>query len=296
MNQSFSIITYISYISRLNILYSMMEILKRTITNLLINLRFNLSANFSSLFGLFYKFFYKPKKGSINDFLNEYSRSKKNHLNVIQIGANDGITHDPIHKFIKRDNWAGVLLEPQPQVYRKFLSKIYKQNKKIHTLCAALGYKNGHMPIYKIGFSNMRWATGLASFNEKQVEKAFTSGQVQRQCNKYGIKIPKSHEEQISSEDVEVISTNSLLQKYNIKRIDLLQIDTEGFDCEIVQMFDIPNTNPHVIVFENSHISTEDHVDCIQLLSENDYSIQNFGANTLAMKKPLGKFERFFHL
>lgn len=273
-----------------------MKALKRLITNFLINLRFTLSANFSSLFGLFYKFFYKPKKGSINDFLNEYSLSKKDKLNVIQIGANDGITHDPIHKFIKRNNWAGVLLEPQPQVYRKFLSKIYKQNKKIHTLCAALGYEDGHMPIYKIGFSNMRWATGLASFNRKQVEKAFSSGQVRRQCEKYGLKIPQSSEEQISSEKVEVISTSSLLQKYNIKRIDLLQIDTEGFDCEIIKMFDIPNTKPHVIIFENSHISTEYLVECIQLLSENDYSLQSFGANTLAMKNPLGKFERFFHL
>ena len=90
-------------------------------------LRFRLSTNNSPLFIGFYKYFYRPSKGSLNDFLNQYSLSKQDSFTVIQAGANDGITHDPIHKFIKRDHWKGVLLEPQAYVFNKSLTKIYKK-------------------------------------------------------------------------------------------------------------------------------------------------------------------------
>ena len=65
------------------------------------------------------------------------------------------------------------------------LSKVYAKNKGIYTLCAALSPQNGTQKLYKIGFCNMRWATGLASFQKENVEKTFTSGMVQKQCRKF---------------------------------------------------------------------------------------------------------------
>ena len=106
-------------------------------------LRFNLSANNNALFLAYYTYIYKPEKNSLNEFLDEYSRSMVGKLTVIQIGANDGITHDPIHKFIKRDAWKGVLLEPQSYVYENLLKKIYAKNPGIHPLCAAIGPEDG---------------------------------------------------------------------------------------------------------------------------------------------------------
>ena len=70
-------------------------------------IRFNMSASNNPLFIGFYRNFYNPKKGSLSDFLSQYSKSKPGNFTVVQIGANDGITHDPIHKFIKRDDWKG---------------------------------------------------------------------------------------------------------------------------------------------------------------------------------------------
>ena len=35
----------------------------------------------------------------------------------IQVGANDGITVDPIHKYIIEYHWNGILIEPQPGVF-----------------------------------------------------------------------------------------------------------------------------------------------------------------------------------
>ena len=216
--------------------------LKRNLQQRWKMVRFNLSASNNPLFIGFYRNFYKPKKGSLSDFLSQYSKSKPGNFTVVQIGANDGITHDPIHKFIKRDDWKGVLLEPQPDVFHEFLTKIYAKNKGITPLCAAIGEKDGTQPIYKVGFSSMRWATGLASFSKEKIEQAFEDGIVASNCKRFGIEIPADQSQWISQEEVQVIAPATLIQTYGLDHIDLLQIDAEGYDLEVIRIFDIPKT------------------------------------------------------
>jgi FkbM family methyltransferase len=258
------------------------------------NLRFNLSASDSPFFLFYYRHLYTPKKDSLPDFISQYSLSRKGDFFVIQIGANDGITHDPIHKFIKRDRWKGVLLEPQPDVFRESLSKIYKNHPGLTPLCAAIGYEDGSQKLYKIGFSTMRWATGLASFSEEKIKKLFEAGIVQKNCEKNGLEIPSDPEKQITSEEVQVISPKTLLKTYSINKIDLLQVDAEGFDLEVIRMFDVPKTKPNAIIFENENLNPQDLDDCYQLLRTENYNLKEFGRDTLAVKKELTQFEHFF--
>lgn len=89
----------------------MYQNIKRSIKGKYMDLRISLSADNNPLFTGYYKYLFFPKKNTLNDFLNQYSLSQPD-FTVIQVGANDGITHDPIHKFIKRDQWRGVFLEP----------------------------------------------------------------------------------------------------------------------------------------------------------------------------------------
>ena len=161
--------------------------LKTLIKHKLQAFRHNLSKNNNPLFIGYYKYIYRPEQHSISSFLNAYSNAYKDNFSVIQIGASDGITHDPIHKFIKQEKWSGVLLEPQPFVHNNFLEPIYSKNKGIKTICAALGVADTNTELYTIGFSNMRWATGLASFKLENVKKAFKSGFVKKECEKYGM-------------------------------------------------------------------------------------------------------------
>lgn len=271
----------------------MIKSIKRTYRKFYKNLRFNLSANDNPIFIGFYKYFYSPSRGSLSDFLDTYSKSKKGDFTVVQIGANDGMTHDPIHKFIKRDRWRGVLLEPQKYVYDTFLKRVYQNNKEIHPLHAAIGAADGETKLYKIGFSDMRWATGLASFDRAQIQKAFDSGLVANRCQKHQIEIPEEASKQISAESIPVISAHTLLERYGINQIDLLQIDTEGFDYQVIQFFKITKNKPQAIIFENVHLSEMDKTACYKLLTDNEYLVREYGSNTLAMRQPLKEFSRF---
>lgn len=268
--------------------------LKRKIQNQWKKYRFHLSASQNPIFLGFYKYFYRPKKGSLSEFLSAYSLSKSGDFTVIQIGANDGINNDPIHKFIKRDNWNGVLLEPQKYVFTEFTQKIYAKNAGINVLNAALGPEDGTLPMYKIGFSSTRWATGLSSFSKDQVLKAFDNGIVAYNCKEYGETIPTDKSKWISQEEVRVISPESIIREFNIQKIDLLQIDAEGFDLEVIRIFDLKKYKPKVVVFENAGLSENDYQTALKILKQEGYTTKRFGDNNLAMKQPVNEFEKFF--
>jgi len=211
-------------------------------------LRFYLSRSNNLFFLAYYKYLYHPKPNTISAFLDSYSKSKKGKFTVVQVGANDGINHDPISKFIKRDGWHGVLLEPQRYIHDHYLSKVYQKNKGINTLCAALGPEDGKADLYKIGWCKMRWATGLASFQKSSLENAYTSGLVERASKKRSLTIPIDTSKHIVTEQVNVISPTSLLAKYKISNISLLQIDTEGYDYEVIKVFDVEQTKPEAVI------------------------------------------------
>ena len=42
-----------------------------------------------------------------------------NRLNFIQVGANDGEYGDPLHRYIFKYPWHGILIEPQPDTFAK---------------------------------------------------------------------------------------------------------------------------------------------------------------------------------
>lgn len=254
---------------------------------------FNLSAGNSVLFKLYYNFFYKPESGSLEDFTSRFSKSNGK-VTVIQIGANDGINNDPIHKFIKRDHWQGVLLEPQKYVFEKYLEPLHRRTKGIIVINAALDKDDGFRTLYKICVSDSRWATGLAGFDRKILGEAVNSGYVEVHAKKEGCLLPENKDDYIAEESVRCISASTLFETVGAERIDWLQIDTEGFDFEIIKMFNIGSTRPTVIVFENLHFSPEVKAECSEHLKTNGYLFHDYGANTLAMRNPPEEFKQFF--
>lgn len=253
---------------------------------------FHLSASNHPLFIAYYKKGYKPRKGAIAEFTDLFSR-KNPGLTVVQVGANDGFNHDPIHKFIKRDQWQGVLLEPQPLVYHQYLKRLHEKSRGIHTLNAALDYQDGTSTIYKVSFSNARWATGLTTFDRSVLEKVVQSEHVKACAYKEGVLIPKKVEDRIQAVQIQSISPSSLLKKYLISRIDWLQIDTEGFDFEIIKMFDIGNTRPTVIVFEHDQLSEEERKNCFAHLHSHGYQLKSYGRDALAIRSAEPAYHRF---
>ncbi|EKB50607.1 FkbM family methyltransferase [Cecembia lonarensis] len=245
--------------------------------------RFDLCASENPLYLGFYKYLYKPPKGTLSDFLDQYSK-ENSPVTFLQIGANDGFIYDPLQKFIKRDNWQGVMLEPQPHVFNTFLTKIHAKRPAIIPVNAALSHKDGKTILYTIGFSKERWATGLSSFDKEVLMQKFRDGTIFKKAAKQGISVPENEKDWIEELEIHTMASSTLLEKFQGKKIDLLAVDTEGFDFEILKMLPLDKMNPKVIIYEEEHFDMDTKNACQSHLESLGYTYHQAGRDVYATK------------
>lgn len=233
---------------------------------------------------LYYQFFYTSKPQTLEYRLNELSKGKQPFY-FFQIGGNDGFINDPIFKFVKRYSWNGIIVEPQKDVFENRLKRTYRLNKNVILENVAIAKDEGSRKLYKIAISNSRWATGLASFNKEVLEKHIGTERVNRKAKRENVTIPNTPENWITYEEVECSSIEKLLEKHQFKTLDLLQIDTEGYDFEIIKMIDFNKLKPKIICFEHIHLNEESRLQCTQLLSHHGYSLEHFSTDSIAILK-----------
>jgi len=235
---------------------------------------------------MFYKYFYKPKKGSLQYYLDQYSRKHKP-VSFLQIGANDGFVYDPLHKFIKRDMWSGVMLEPLPDVYKDFLSKLHRKRPEIKTINAALDVSDGFRPLYKIAISNKRWATGLSSFYKDVLISKLNSKRFLKYVKREKIKLPENIEEIVVSENIPTISPDTLLKLFDKNGFKLLAIDTEGFDFEILKMLDLSRISPEVILYEEVNFDDNTTKECRNYIEKHGYTLMTIKKDVIAFRNDI---------
>ena len=182
---------------------------------------------------------------------------------LIQIGANDGMSHDHLHNVIKQFRLESLLLEPIKKYFLD-LQNNYSNYDNVRFENSALSINNEILFLYKVNpeYFN-KYGTlsrGISSFYKEHLLK-------------HGIK-----EKHIIQEKVNQISFDVLLQKYNFKSFDLLLIDTEGYDCQIVNDFflKIKKIRP-IIIFEWSHIKNSELENTLYIIIKNNYSFFPIG-------------------
>ncbi|MCB0738376.1 MAG: FkbM family methyltransferase [Bacteroidetes bacterium] len=254
--------------------------LKLLFKNWFLKIRIATLAGNSSFLKYYYQKFWKPKLESIDAFINELSKKTngKAPFTFIQVGSNDGFQNDPICKFIKRDNWQGVLIEPQKSVFPT-LSKIYCRN-SVELVNKAIAKTNQSMLLYKLGISEKRWATGLSSFVKDHLVQQIENGYVERKLKKHGEKTNLPKDEWIVSETVECTTFEEVLAGFT--SLDLLIIDTEGFDYEILKLFPFNQIHPKTIIYESANLNATNKENAEQLLKDNGYRLTQYPPDTVA--------------
>ena len=231
---------------------------------------------------IFYSYLWRPKKHSISWFINQYAKINKD-IFFVQIGSNDGLEHDPIMKFIIKYDWKGILVEPQYWVFEK-LKRLHQLRFNLVFENAAICKEDGKAKFYKIGFSESRWATGLSSFVKETIEKKIDSGYVDACAKREGANIPAKKEDYIKETQVKCVSLNILIAKHEVKNVHILQIDTEGYDFEIIKMIDTKILHPDIISFEIDHLNEQDKENCVSFLKNMQYQVVICGRDAIALK------------
>ena len=180
--------------------------------------------------------------------LEKYITKSDSSFFVVQIGANDGKMADPIHNQVKSFGWSGVFVEPVKYIFDR-LQKNYEgfgTNLKFEN--SAVTSHTGEIDFYQFPpelESNDEfpyWASGMGS-----VLKPFGSP---------GHNTLKNKNFKMIKQKTPCITFSDLVLKYNISKIDLLQIDVEGYDGTLLMSIDFNKIKPKFIRYEDKHIDT----------------------------------------
>lgn len=175
----------------------------------------------------------------------------------IQVGAFDGVTKDPLRKYISRFAWRGVLVEPQADAAEK-LRDLYRDNPRISVLQAALDERKGKRTLFRVASPKApEWAGVLASFERDTIVK-------------HRDQIPDL-EEMIVEDAVDCITFEDVLKVTPGSDVDLLQIDTEGADGKVLSLFPFERARPAIIHWEVKHLTTRDREQCLERLANFGY-------------------------
>jgi FkbM family methyltransferase len=208
----------------------------------------------------------------LNLVLDKYDAHGEN-ITILQVGACDGATNDPIRHHVAKGSTHAILIEPNPFAFAR-LQKTYAGLPNVTLMQTAIGEQDGEAHLYRLKRtdkmdSEVDLTLQIASFYRKHLER-------------HG---KKPHE--IERITVPCRSLSSLVAELGLTKIDLLQIDAEGFDAAVVRMALKMPVRPDCINFEHIHLCRADRQPLFDLLKANGYLLGYDAWNILALKMPM---------
>lgn len=160
---------------------------------------------------------YPKEPKTFTEILNWYNRKKNGKINFLQIGAMDGVKHDELYRYVKTNDWTGVLVEPLPDMFDKLVQN-YQDRPGLKFECSAITNENGSVQMSRIP----------KELIEDRVVPDWAEGCSTLVTDNY---IPDLLPHMVE-ETVRGITLKTLYEKYG-SNFDFIQVDTEGFDYDI---------------------------------------------------------------
>jgi len=194
-------------------------------------------------------------------------------ITILQAGACDGTTNDPIYQHLQQISSRAILVEPNPYAFER-LKQAYAGRANVTLVQAAIGERDGEAHLYRVKSTGQPdapgdWALQIASFYREHLE------------------LHGKRPEQIEQITVPCRTLSSLLAELGLDTVDLLQIDAEGFDATIVHMALNMPVLPGCINFEHVHLRGPDRKPLFDLLQSRGYLVGYDEWNILALQGPL---------
>lgn len=176
----------------------------------------------------------------------------KNNKNgfYLDIGANHPTRHSNTYFFEKTLDWNGICIEPQEEMI-----KLLKEQRKCILVTHGVYNKKTELQFCTT-------VTGLSgiveTYDPRHIER------INRESKQNNI------ENKISTLKVDTLE--NVLDKYNVKTVDYMSIDTEGSELEILQGINFKKTLINVIDIEDNYPDTEKSKKVHNFLLENNFN------------------------
>lgn len=203
---------------------------------------------------------------------------------VLQVGAMDGVTFDPIHEALTAYGWPALRLEPQPE-YHKVLVGNCRYLPRVTCLCRAIAEHTGTALLHRVPPEPVLagdvapWLGGTASlYPERNLLGGWRRAGASAETIDY-------IERQRCTISVPCSTLPDLIAEYALSRIDMVVIDAEGADWMILRQFDLQRFRPRLILFEFYNLPNQEGIAALAHLTSHGYQtfISSNRADVLAL-------------
>jgi len=238
----------------------------------------------------------------------EKTASEKPVITIVQIGANAGDTNsDQLYGFLKKHcfqektteppHCRAILVEPVRHLFEQ-LKANYADFHGVVCENAAISEVTGTRNFYRLregidlqAHGLQPWTYQLGSFLPEQMKCLWSHDPGNQKLREFV-------EANIVTDKVPCLAIHDLLAKHQLTGVDLLQVDTEGYDYQILRTIDFQKFSPRYINYERIHLK-KDEPRCRTLLLNHGYSLHDHGQDTLcelaAPQSPVTRWrERIF--
>lgn len=156
----------------------------------------------------------------------------------LDIGAYDGIKFSNSYYFEKYNNWQGLLVEPNHEIFKSLI-----KNRSGICINALVSNRNETVDYLRITGEGEMLSGIIQNFDELHVKRVELNLE-KNGGNKY-------------MEKIQSFTPSHILEKFNVTNIDMMSIDTEGSELIILQSFPFHIIKPRIILVENNYKKTE---------------------------------------
>jgi FkbM family methyltransferase len=179
----------------------------------------------------------------------------------INIGANDGVVFDPVFEYVMPNGWPGILIEPIPEAVRK-LSENYKNHPGgVSIVQAAVAEYNGSITMRRVDPKKEAdigvWAPYIAEIKNHRTPYNLSQ---QSEVAPYMVDV-----------ECECKTLQTILDECHATKLDLIEIDTEGYDYMVLKQVDFARYKPSIIHFEYAQLPDQERGAVKMLLRDHGY-------------------------
>jgi FkbM family methyltransferase len=189
----------------------------------------------------------------------------------VQVGSNDAVAGDPLRPFLWNRHWRGLMVEPVGYVFKR-LSAHYGADERFTLVNAAIGEADGPRAFYHFpeGMEGLPvWYDQLGSFSLETVKAAAAT-------------LPGLGE-RIQTTMVSCMTFETLAAKHAVGSLDVIHVDTEGYDYQILKLVDLRRHHPTLLIYEHKILSPADRAAAQALVRSSGYVLMEVGGDTLAL-------------
>ena len=171
----------------------------------------------------------------------------------VNVGANDGVSNDPIYPFLREYGWRGIAVEPLEPVFAELQrnyarfpgvalerAAIAPEPRPFHYIPAAAGYER-------------TWTKQVGTLDPRFLEKTIRL----MRTYEFDGPVPAGLEEAVVRIEVPCLSFEQLMAKHGVERVDFINIDAEGVDYEIACTIDLARWRPSILCIETADMDDE---------------------------------------